>query len=118
LNKLYDSRERVLAAINPVQITCAGMDPAGLKRDFGSRLCFWGGGCDTRAILPKATPAEVHQHVQQQLALFAPSGGFVFQQAHNIMADVPPENIVAMDDAVQDFNRRRFFHSSALAGGR
>ncbi len=107
-----------LDAINPVQITCAGMDPAGLKRDFGYRLCFWGGGCDTRAALPKATPSEVHRHVQRRLELLAPGGGFVFQQVHNIMADVPPANIVAMYGAVQDFNRGPFFHSSAWAGGR
>jgi uroporphyrinogen decarboxylase len=96
-----------LDTINPVQITCAGMEPGALKRDFGSRICFWGGGCDTRTILPKASPGEVRQHVLQQLALLAPGGGFVFQQVHNIMADVPPENIVAMFDAVRDF---RFDH--------
>jgi uroporphyrinogen decarboxylase len=83
------------------------MEPGALKRDFGSRICFWGGGCDTRTILPKASPGEVRQHVMQQLALLAPGGGFVFQQVHNIMADVPPENIVAMFDAVRDF---RFDH--------
>jgi len=92
-----------LDAINPVQITCAGMDPLLLKKDFGSRLCFWGGGCDTRRVLPEATPDEVRRHVQQQLEILAPGGGFVFQQVHNIMADVPPANVVAMFDAVQDF---------------
>lgn len=93
-----------LDTINPVQINCAGMDAAGLKRDFGARLCFWGGGCDTSAVLPRGTPEEVRQHVRQQLAQFAPGGGYVFQQVHNIMADVPPENIVAMFDAVREFN--------------
>jgi uroporphyrinogen decarboxylase len=95
-----------LDTINPVQITCNGMDPAALKRDFGARLCFWGGGCDTRQILPQSTPAQVRQHVLDQLKIFAPSGGFVFQQVHNIMADVPPQNIVAMFDAVAEFNRQ------------
>jgi uroporphyrinogen decarboxylase len=94
-----------LDAINPVQITCAGMDPVQLKRDFGSRLCFWGGGCDTRNILPTATPEEVRRHVLKQLAALAPGGGFVFQQVHNIMADVPPANIVAMFDAIREFHR-------------
>ena len=92
--------------INPVQITCHGMDAAELKRNFGRRMCFWGGGCDTRHMLPKATPAEIRRHVLDQLQILSPGGGFVFQQVHNIMADVPPENVVAMFDAVAEFNRR------------
>ena len=56
-----------LDAINPVQITCRGMEAAGLKRDFGSRLTFWGGGCDTRDVLIKGTPAQVREHVRQQV---------------------------------------------------
>lgn len=103
---LADLADAGLDAINPVQVTCEGMAPADLKRDFGGRLCFWGGGCDTRAILPRGTPAEVRRHVLGQLEIFAPGGGFVFQQVHNIMADVPPANIVAMFDAVAEFNRR------------
>lgn len=101
---LNDLIEAGLDAINPVQITCDGMDTVGLKRDFGARLCFWGGGCDTRHILPRGTPAEVRQHVLRQLEILAPDGGFVFQQIHNIMADVPPANIAAMFDAVAEFN--------------
>ena len=88
-----------LDAINPVQITCRGMDAAGLKRDFGSRLTFWGGGCDTRDVLIQGTPAQVTEHVRQQVKIWQPGGGFVFQQVHNILADVPPANIVAMYDA-------------------
>ena len=88
-----------LDAINPVQITCRGMDPAGLKRDFGSRLTFWGGGCDTRDVLIKGTPAQVREHVRELVQLWRPGGGFVFQQVHNILADVPPANVVAMYDA-------------------
>ncbi len=91
--------EAGLDAINPVQITCRGMDPAGLKRDFGGQLTFWGGGCDTRDVLIKGTPAQVREHVRRLLGIWQPGGGFVFQQVHNIMADVPPENIVAMYDA-------------------
>lgn len=88
-----------LDAINPVQITCRGMDAAGLKRDFGGQLTFWGGGCDTRDVLIKGTPAQVTEHVRQQVKLWRPGGGFVFQQVHNILADVPSANIVAMYDA-------------------
>lgn len=92
-----------LDAINPVQISCEGMEAGGLKRDFGSRLTFWGGGCDTRSLLNTAGPEEVREHVITQLQKFAPGGGFVFQQVHNILADVPPENVVAMFEAVREF---------------
>lgn len=97
---LPDLIDAGLEAINPVQITCRGMDAAGLKRDFGDRLTLWGGGCDTREILIHGTPAQVREHVRRQVEILRPGGGFVFQQVHNIMADVPPANIVAMFDAV------------------
>jgi uroporphyrinogen decarboxylase len=93
--------EAGLDAINPVQITCKGMDPAGLKRDFGTKLTFWGGGCDTREVLGQARPAQVRDHVRRLMDIWRPGGGYVFQQVHNILADVPPENIVAMLDAVE-----------------
>jgi uroporphyrinogen decarboxylase len=99
---LADLIEAGLDAINPVQISCSGMDPAGLKRDFGRELTFWGGGCDTHATLPCGTPAEIRQHVRQQIEIFQPDGGFVFQQVHNILANVPPENVIAMFDAVAE----------------
>lgn len=94
--------EAGLDAINPVQITCRGMEPAGLKRDFGGRLTFWGGGCDTREMLSRGTPTQVRDHVRRLLDIWQPGGGYVFQQVHNIMADVPPENIVAMLDAAAE----------------
>jgi uroporphyrinogen decarboxylase len=97
---LPDLIEAGLDAINPVQISCTGMDAAGLKKDFGDRITFWGGGCDTRFVLSHATPDEIGKHVREQVAILAPGGGFVFQQVHNILADVPPENIIAMFDAV------------------
>jgi len=97
---LGDLIEAGLDAINPVQISCAGMEAAQLKADFGRDITLWGGGCDTRDILPNATPQEVSEHVAEQIKILNPGGGFVFQQVHNIMANVPPENIVAMFDAV------------------
>lgn len=92
--------EAGLDAINPVQITCRGMDPAGLKRDFGRQLTFWGGGCDTQGVLSNGTPAQVREHVRGLMDIWRPGGGYVFQQVHNIQANVPPANIVAMLDAV------------------
>jgi uroporphyrinogen decarboxylase len=94
--------EAGLDAINPVQISCRGMEPAGLKRDFGRQLTFWGGGCDTRETLINGTPAQVRDHVRRLMDVWRPGGGYVFQQVHNIMADVPPANVVAMLDAVND----------------
>ncbi|MGA2657996.1 MAG: uroporphyrinogen decarboxylase family protein [Verrucomicrobiota bacterium] len=96
---LPDLIEAGLEAINPVQITCRGMEAEGLKADFGGRLTFWGGGCDTREVLIHGTPAQVRDHVRRQVETWRPGGGFVFQQVHNILADVPPANIVAMYDA-------------------
>jgi len=93
-----------LDMVNPVQISAAGMEPEGLKKDFGTRLCLWGGGCDTQTVLPKGTPEEVREHTLHNLEILAPGGGFIFQQVHNIMSNVPPENIVAMFDAVAEFN--------------
>jgi len=89
-----------LDAINPVQITCSGMNATELKAEFGRDLTFWGGGCDTREILTAASPEEVARHVRDQVRILSPGGGFVFQQVHNILANVPPENVVAMLDAV------------------
>ncbi len=91
--------EAGLDAINPVQISCTGMESRGLKADFGRQITFWGGGCDTHVILSRGTPDEVRRHVREQVSIFAPGGGFVFQQVHNILADVPPENVIAMFDA-------------------
>lgn len=104
---LDDLIEAGLDAINPVQITCRGMSAPDLKRDFGDRITFWGGGCDTREILPRGTPEQVRRHVKEQIAVLRCGGGFVFQQVHNIMADVPPANIVAMFQAVGEHGPER-----------
>lgn len=96
---LPDLIEAGLDAVNPVQINCAGMGAADLKRDFGRDIAFWGGGCDTGAILPNATPEQVAAHVRRQIEIMGEGGGFVFQQVHNILANVPPENVIAMFEA-------------------
>lgn len=93
---LDDLIDAGLDAINPVQISCRGMNARELKRDFGARITFWGGGCDTQRVLPRGTPAEVAAHTREQVAALSPGGGFVFQQVHNILGNVPAENIVRM----------------------
>jgi len=97
---LQDLIEAGLDATNPVQITCRGMDARTVKERYGDQLCFWGGGCDTREVLPRGTVEDVSRHVREQVEILSPGGGFVFQQVHNVMADVPPENILAMFRAV------------------
>ncbi len=91
--------------LNPVQISAAEMDPARLKREFGRDVVFWGGGADTQHVLPNGTPEEVRRHVRELIEIFAPGGGYVFCQVHNIQANVPPENIVAMFEAALEFGR-------------
>lgn len=103
---LPDLIDAGLDAINPVQISCRGMEAEGLKRDFGKDLTFWGGGCDTQRVLPDGSPEQIREHVLRQCEILAPGGGFVFQQVHNIMANVPARNIVAMYDAVNEYNQR------------
>ena len=98
---LPDFIEAGLDAVNPVQISCKGMEAEGLKRDFGKDMTFWCGGCDTQWLLSHGDPASIRDHVTEQVRILRVGGGFVFQQVHNILADVPPENIVAMLDTAR-----------------
>jgi len=82
--------------LNPVQTSAADMEPERLKRQFGQRLCFWGGGADVQRVLPLGSPEEVRRDVRRRIELLAPGGGYVFAPIHDLQADVPPENIVAM----------------------
>jgi len=92
--------------INPVQCSAAGMDPVRLKEVYGGRLVFWGGGVNTQETLPFGTPGEVREEVLRRCEIFAPGGGFVFTSIHNVQAGTPLANIVAMVDAVHEFNGR------------
>lgn len=96
--------EAGIDVINPVQCSAANMEPAYLKKKYGERLVFWGGGVDTQRTLPFGTPAEVREQVLRRCEIFAPGGGFVFNAIHNIQAQTPVANIVAMIDAVKEFN--------------
>jgi hypothetical protein len=93
--------------LNPVQCSATGMAPEELKANFGDALVFWGGCVDTQHVLPYGTPAEVREQVLRRCEIFAPGGGFVFNTTHNIQAKTPVENIVAMLDAVHEFNGRK-----------
>jgi len=91
--------------LNPVQCSAAGMEPAALKRKYGERITFWGGGVDTQRTLPFGTPQEVREEVRQRIRIFGPGGGFVFNAIHNIQARTPIENVLALFQAVRDFGR-------------
>jgi hypothetical protein len=90
--------------LNPVQCSASGMEPEHLKRTYGSRLTFWGGGVDTQQTLPFGTPAQVREQVLRRCEIFAHNGGYVFNAIHNVQAGTPVENIVAAIDAVREFN--------------
>ncbi len=89
--------------LNPIHFRAKGMDAAALKRDFGRDLVFWGGGVDTQGVLPNGTPQEVKDDVRRNIDALSPGGGYVFNTIHNIQADVPPENIIAMWEALQEY---------------
>lgn len=100
---LPDFKELGVDILNPVQFTAKGMDLNDLKRDFGRDFVFWGGGVNTTGVLPFGAPHEVKDDVRRNIETLAPGGGFVFNTVHNILADVPPENIIAMWEALQEF---------------
>jgi hypothetical protein len=88
--------------INPVQINAAGMEPKELKRKFGDRIVFWGGGVDTQGVFAFGTPGQVKEQVKRQCSILNENGGFVFNTVHNIQANVPFENVVAMMEALKE----------------
>ncbi|MBP7730139.1 MAG: methyltransferase [Bacteroidales bacterium] len=90
--------------INPIQINARGMDPVHLKKTYGKDLVFWGGGVDTQKTLPYATSEKVREEVLRLCDIFSKDGGFVFSTVHNVQANVPVENLVAVIDAIKEFN--------------
>jgi uroporphyrinogen decarboxylase len=98
-----DMIEMGVDALNPVQIAAQGMAPERLKREFGADIAFWGGGVNTQGVLDIATPQQVREHVRRTLDTFAPGGGYVFTQVHNIQANVPAANILAAYEAAREY---------------
>jgi uroporphyrinogen-III decarboxylase len=93
--------------INPVQVSAKGMDPKHLKETYGKQLTFWGGGINTQQTLPNGTVQQVREEVLRHCDIFAKDGGFVFNTVHNIQANVPVANIVAMVDAIKEYSSKR-----------
>jgi len=88
--------------INPVQINASGMDSRKLKKEYGDKIVFWGGGVDTQGVFAFGTPAQVKEQVKSQCGILNNNGGFVFNTVHNIQANVPFENVVAMLEALNE----------------
>jgi uroporphyrinogen decarboxylase len=91
-------------AINPVQVSCKGMDPLELKQNFGRDLSFWG-AIDTQQLLPFGSPEQVRDNVRQCIVDLAPAGGYILASCHNIQRDVPAENALAMFDAAAEYGK-------------
>lgn len=106
-----DFIEMGIDALNPVQVRARHMEPERLKREFGDRICFWG-GMDTQHLLPRGTPEQVRAEVRRMFDIMGPGGGWVLAAVHNIQPDVPPENVLAMFDE----GRRCVYAKPVLAG--
>jgi uroporphyrinogen decarboxylase len=91
--------------LNPVQITAKGMDPMALKKNFGDKISFWGGGIETTTIATNGTPDEVEENVRHLMSVFKPYGGFIWNTVHNIQQNVPCENIVRMFEAAYKYGK-------------
>lgn len=102
---LDDFADAGIDILNPVQCSAAGMDPKMLKEKYGDKFVFWGGGVDTQQVLPFGTPEEVRAQVKERLDIFSPGGGFIFNPIHNVVGKTPVENLIAMYDAVKQFNQ-------------
>jgi uroporphyrinogen decarboxylase len=101
-----DMIEAGIEIFNPVQTNAWNMAPDFLKKEFGQDCTFWGGGIETVGTLNVGSPQQIRDQVFERLEIFSKGGGFVFNTVHNILPDVPPENVVAMYDAVKEFNQK------------
>ncbi|MFB3786396.1 MAG: uroporphyrinogen decarboxylase family protein [bacterium] len=100
LPDFIDNRVDIL---NPVQVSAKGMDPRTLKQEWGRDLVFWGGGNDPQGVFSRGTPEQVRDQVRERMEIFKPGGGYVFNTVHNIQAEVPAENIIALWNAAKEF---------------
>lgn len=104
---LQDFYEAGIDVLNPVQCSAAGMDPVMLKRDWGDKFVFWGGGINTQETMPFGTPEEVYAEATERLKIFSQGGGYVFNPIHNIQSQTSAENMMAFFQAAADFNADR-----------
>jgi len=91
--------------MNPVQINASDMDPQLLKKKYGDRIVFWGGGVDTQGVFAFGSTQKVKDQVKKQCEILNADGGFVFNTVHNIQANVPFENVIAMFEALNELSQ-------------
>jgi len=99
---MQDWADMGLDVLDPIQTTAKGMDTALIKQEVGDRLSFHG-AIDIQWLLPHGTPEQVRQDVRKRIKDLGPGGGFIVSPTHNVQGDVPPENLIAMRDAVWEF---------------
>jgi uroporphyrinogen decarboxylase len=100
---LWDLKESGIDILNPLQKSCAGIDYAAIKKEYGNDLTFWGAGVDTQTIFDQGTPQDVRDETQRNIEIMAPGGGFVCTPIHNTQASVPPENYMAFWETLQEY---------------
>jgi uroporphyrinogen decarboxylase len=100
-----DMIEAGMQIFNPLQSDCAGMDPARIKQIYGDRITFWGAGCDTHGTLVRGSLTQIREDVRRRVQILAPGGGFVFNQIHNVLGEIPPQNVMAMIEAAHEFGQ-------------
>jgi uroporphyrinogen decarboxylase len=91
--------------LNPIQVSCKGMNIQKIKKTYGNDLVFWGGGIDTHRVLPFGTKKEIEDAVKHSIDVLAPGGGFIFNTVHSIQPEVPPQNIVTMIETLQKYGK-------------
>ncbi|HNW56568.1 MAG TPA: uroporphyrinogen decarboxylase family protein [Bacteroidales bacterium] len=101
-----DMIEAGIEIFNPVQTNAYRMDPFFLKKEFGNECTFWGGGIETVGTLNEGPSEKIREQVLERMEIFSKGGGFVFNTVHNILPDVPPQNIITMFEAINEFNNR------------
>ena len=100
---LPDMIDAGMQVFNPLQSDCAGMDPARIKREFGDQITIWGCACDTHGTLVRGSAEQIREDIRRRVQILAPGGGFVFNQIHNVLGEIPPENVMAMIEAGHEF---------------
>jgi uroporphyrinogen decarboxylase len=102
-----DYIEMGLDVLNPVQPYVTEMEHDRLKREFGDRLCFHG-GIDIQRVLPFGKPDEVLAEAIKVMRALGSGGGLILAPTHYLLPDVPPENVMALRNAVLEHGRYPF----------
>ena len=97
--------------LNPIQKECDNMDPEQIKREFGKKVTIWGGACSTQTTLTHGSIEEIIAEAKEMIKVYAPGGGFVFSQIHNIQAGISPQKILALFDTALRYGNKEFYNS-------